>query len=135
MGKIKIKRKSKSKLKMATFNTEKAEKDALASIETLESERLLAFKVAIKHKDLANKPEDEDDLVDAEGKPNGPQNLAEELQVKKNFRCLLCKNIPVAPVVQCTSCEQLYCGQQCLDEYKKEIEKHRAEKEERAKQE
>lgn len=51
----------------------------------------------------------------------------------KNFRCLICKNIPIAPVVQCTSCEQLYCGQQCLEVYKKAIEKQKAEKEEQAK--
>lgn len=120
---------------MATYNQEKAGKDAVASIETTEAERLKLFKVAIKHDALANKPEDEDDLIDEDGNPNGPQNLAEELQVRKIFKCLLCKNIPIAPVVQCTACEQMYCGQQCLEQYKLAIERQRAMKEELAKAE
>ena len=106
-----------------SFNKEKAEKVAIDSIESIEKSRLLSFKVVLKHKDIVNKPEDEDILMDDEGKPNGPQNLSEELHLNKFFTCFLCKNVPVAPVVQCKDFEQLYC-QTCLDVYKKQIEEN-----------
>ena len=34
---------------------------------------------------------------------------AKEIQLEKNFACLKCKNIPIAPVQQCQSCDALYC--------------------------
>ena len=70
---------------MTSFDTEKAEKIALDSIESIESKRLREFKVVLKHEDIANKPEDEDILLDEEGNKNGPQTLSEELHLKKFF--------------------------------------------------
>lgn len=38
-----------------------------------------------------------------------------ELDVKNNFSCVICKNIPFAPVMQCEECEYLYCStERCL---------------------
>ena len=33
-----------------------------------------------------------------------------ELDVRKNFVCQKCKNIPVAPIQVCMTCEHLYCN-------------------------
>jgi len=64
---------------------------------------------------LTNKPEDYDDIEEDEnGKKLGPSSLQEELHIRKNFRCQLCGNMPIAPVVQCKDCEVLYCGDQCV---------------------
>ena len=66
---------------MTSFNKEKAEKLIIDQITALEKKRLLDFKVVLKLQDLANKPEDEDILLNEDGTPNGPQNLCQELQI------------------------------------------------------
>jgi len=39
----------------------------------------------------------------------------QELNVKKNFACTVCGNLPFAPVMQCDECEHLYCNnERCL---------------------
>ena len=39
-----------------------------------------------------------------------------ELDIKNNFACVICKNIPFAPVMQCNECEFLYCSlDKCLN--------------------
>jgi len=39
-----------------------------------------------------------------------------ELDIKNNFACVICKNMPFAPVMQCDECEFLYCSlDRCLN--------------------
>lgn len=33
-----------------------------------------------------------------------------ELDIKTNFACVICKNMVFAPVMQCNECEYLYCS-------------------------
>ena len=64
---------------MTTFNKDMAEKAAMDEINKIEKELLLDFKIVLKVKDLCNKPEDSESLIDSSGKPNGPQTLKQEL--------------------------------------------------------
>ena len=57
---------------MTSFNKEKAERSIIDKIEAVEKKRLLDFKVVLKLKDIANKPEDDDILLTDDDKPNGP---------------------------------------------------------------
>ena len=57
---------------MTSFNKEKAERSIIDKIEAVEKKRLLDFKVVLKLKDIANKPEDVDILLTIDDKPNGP---------------------------------------------------------------
>ena len=57
---------------MTSFNKEKAERSIIDQIEAVEKKRLLDFKVVLKLKDIANKPEDDDILLTDDDKPNGP---------------------------------------------------------------
>lgn len=66
-------------------------------------------KVVLRVDNLINKCDD-----DAADEMTGADTLAQELQIKKNLFCRICKNIPVAPVVQSTCCQEFYCGDQCL---------------------
>ena len=72
----------------------------------------LDFKLKLTAKQMVNKKESDD------GDEAKTIFLADELNVKKNFCCSLCKSIPIAPVVQCKSCEVLYCGTQCYERMK-----------------
>ena len=39
-----------------------------------------------------------------------------ELDVKNLFSCVICKNMAVAPIMQCDECEMLYCSyDKCLN--------------------
>lgn len=43
-----------------------------------------------------------------------------ELDVKKNFACVMCNNVVLAPVMQCDECEMVYCSSAtCLNGVKK----------------
>ena len=44
--------------------------------------------------------------------------LTDEIDIKRNFKCLICKNIPIKPILSCKKCEGLYCGDQCLEKMK-----------------
>ena len=33
-----------------------------------------------------------------------------ELDVKNNFACFICKNMAIAPVMQCDECEMIFCS-------------------------
>ena len=57
---------------MTSYNKEKAERSIIDQIEAVEKKRLLDFKVVLKLKDIANKPEDDDILLTDDDKPNGP---------------------------------------------------------------
>ena len=61
---------------MATFKKEIAYEEALQKIEDIEKNRVEKYKVVIKHQDLANKPEDYEDIEEDEnGKKLGPTSL------------------------------------------------------------
>lgn len=104
--------------------------EALQKIEVIEKDRLASFKVCIKLDELAEKPEDYEEIEeDDDGNKLGPKNLCEELDLKQNFRCLICNQVPIAPIVQCQDCEVLYCGEQCIPHLKDMIEKEKQNKE------
>ena len=33
-----------------------------------------------------------------------------DIDIKSNFACMICKNVPLAPATQCDECEMLYCS-------------------------
>ena len=47
---------------------------------------------------------------EAEDEKDRILRLTDEIDIKRNFKCLVCKNIPIKPVRSCQKCEGLYCG-------------------------
>ena len=90
------------------------------ALELYEKPHMLRNKVALKAANLINKV-DEEDMDELQG----CETLAQELHVQKNFVCRVCKNIPVAPVVQSKCCREFYCGDQCLKRVREQVEQAR----------
>lgn len=44
-------------------------------------------------------------------------NASETLEVKENFKCECCGDVPMQPVQMCEECEHVYCGDplRCLN--------------------
>ena len=77
------------------YKEEEIIKFATENVKLKEEERIKTFKAVLKHEDIDNKKESEEE---------GDLNLLKELELKKTIKCGICKNIPVAPIVESKCC-------------------------------
>jgi hypothetical protein len=76
------------------YKEEEIIKFATENVKSKEEEIIKNFKACLKHDDIVNKRESEE----------GDFNLLKELELKKTIKCGICKNIPVAPIVESKCC-------------------------------
>ncbi len=76
------------------YKEEEIIKFATENLKKKEEERIKSFLACLKHDDIMNKRESEE----------GDFNLLKELELKKTIKCGICKNIPVAPIVESKCC-------------------------------